>query len=37
MENKTMNREEIYALTDNQASKLTVIKNKKHTDEWAEI
>ena len=34
MGNKTMNREEVYALIDNQASKLTVIKNKKHTDEW---
>ena len=34
MENKTMNREEVYALIDNQASKLTVIRNKKHTDEW---
>ena len=29
MKNKTMNREEIYALIDNQASKLTVIRNKK--------
>lgn len=34
MENKTMNREEVYTLIDNQASKLTVIRNKKHTDEW---
>ena len=34
MENKTMNREEVYALIDNQASKLTVIRNKKHIDEW---
>ena len=34
MENKTMNKEEIYALIDNQASRLTVIRNKKHTDEW---
>lgn len=34
MENKTMNREEVYALINNQASRLTVIRNKKHTDEW---
>ena len=34
MENKTMNKEEIYALINNQASRLTVIRNKKHTDEW---
>ena len=34
MENKTMNREAVYALIDNQASTLTVIRNKKHTDEW---
>ena len=34
MKNKTMNKEEIYALIDNQASKLAVIRNKKHTDEW---
>ncbi len=34
MENKTMNKEEIYALIDNQASRLTIIRNKRHTDEW---
>lgn len=34
MGNKIMNKEEIYALIDNQASRLTVIRNKKHTDEW---
>ena len=34
MKYETMNKEEIYALIDNQASRLTVIRNKKHTDEW---
>lgn len=34
MKYEIMNKEEIYALIDNQASKLTVIRNKKHTDEW---
>ena len=29
-----MNKEEIYALIDDQASRLSVIKNRKHTDEW---
>lgn len=33
MKYEIMNREEVYALIDNQASKLTVIRNKKHTDE----
>lgn len=34
MKYEIMNKEEIYALIDNQASRLTVIRNKKHTDEW---
>lgn len=34
MEYKIMNKEEIYALIDEQASRLSVIKNKKHTDKW---
>lgn len=34
MEYKVMNKEEIYALIDEQASRLSAIKNKKHTDEW---
>lgn len=34
MKYEIMNKEEIYALIDNQASRLFVIKNKKHTDEW---
>lgn len=34
MEYTIMNKEEIYALIDDQASRLSVIKNKKHTDEW---
>lgn len=34
MEYKIMNEEEIYALIDEQASRLSVIKNKKHTDKW---
>ena len=34
MKYKIMNKEEIYALIDDQASRLSVIRNKKHTDEW---
>ena len=34
MKYEIMNKEGIYALIDNQASRLTVIRNKKHTDEW---
>ena len=34
MRYKIMNKEEIYALIDDQASRLSVIRNKKHTDEW---
>ena len=34
MEYKIMNKEEVYALIDEQASRLSVIRNKKHTDEW---
>ena len=34
MKYEIMNKEEIYALIDNQASRLTVIRTKKHTDEW---
>ena len=34
MEYKIMNREEIYALIDDQASRLSAIKDKKHTDKW---
>ena len=34
MEYKIMNKEEIYALIDEQASRLSVIKNKRHTDKW---
>ena len=34
MKYKIMDKEEIYALIDDQASRLSVIKNKKHTDEW---
>lgn len=34
MEYKIMNKEEIYTLINKQASKLSVIKNKKHTDNW---
>ena len=35
MKYKIMNKEEIYALIDDQASRLSVIKNKKHTDKWS--
>lgn len=35
MEYKIMNKEEVYALINEQASRLSVIKNKKHTDKWA--
>lgn len=35
MRYEIMNKEEIYALIDDQASKLSVIRNKKHTDEWS--
>ena len=34
MKYEIMNKEEIYALIDEQASGLSVIRNKKHTDEW---
>lgn len=34
MKYKIMNKEEIYALIDDQASRLFAIKNRKHTDEW---
>lgn len=34
MEYEIMNKEEIYALIDEQANRLSVITNKKHTDEW---
>lgn len=34
MEYKIMNKEEVYALINEQASRLSVIKNKKHTDKW---
>ena len=34
MEYKIMKKEEVYALINEQASKLFVIKNKKHTDKW---
>ena len=34
MEYEMMNKEEIYALIDEQASRLSVIRNKKHTDKW---
>ena len=34
MKYKIINKEEIYALIDDQASRLSVIRNKKHTDEW---
>ena len=34
MKYEIMNKEEIYALIDEQASRLSVIKNKKHTDKW---
>lgn len=34
MEHKIMNKEEIYALIDEQASRLSVIRNKRHTDKW---
>ena len=34
MKYKVMNKEEIYALIDEQASRLPVIRNKEHTDEW---
>lgn len=34
MKYKIMNKEEIYTLIDDQASKLSVIRNKKHTDKW---
>jgi hypothetical protein len=34
MEYKIMNKEEIYTLINEQASRLSVIKNKKHTDKW---
>lgn len=29
-----MNKEEIYALIDDQASRLSIIRNKRHTDKW---
>ena len=34
MKYEIMNKEEIYALIDDQASRLSVIRNKKHTDKW---
>lgn len=34
MEYKIMNKEEVYALINEQAGRLSVIKNKKHTDKW---
>lgn len=34
MKYEIMNKEEIYALIDDQTSRLSVIRNKKHTDEW---
>ena len=34
MEYKIMDKEEIYTLINEQASRLSVIKNKKHTDKW---
>ena len=34
MEYKVMTKEEVYALINEQASRLFVIKNKKHTDKW---
>lgn len=34
MKYEIMNKKEIYALIDEQASRLSVIKNKKHTDKW---
>lgn len=34
MEYEIMNKEEVYALINEQASRLSVIKNKKHTDKW---
>lgn len=34
MKYEIMDKEEIYALIDDQASRLSVIRNKKHTDEW---
>ena len=34
MKYKIMNKEEVYALINEQASRLSVIKDKKHTDKW---
>lgn len=34
MEYKIMNKEEVYTLINEQANRLSVIKNKKHTDKW---
>ena len=34
MKYEIMNKEEIYALIDEQASRLSVIKNKTHASEW---
>lgn len=34
MKYEIMNKEEIYALINDQASRLSVIRNKKHTDRW---
>ena len=34
MEYKIMNKEEVYDLINEQAGRLSVIKNKKHTDWW---
>lgn len=34
MEYEIMNKEEVYALIDEQAKRLSIIKNKTHTSEW---
>ena len=34
MKYEIMNKEEIYALINDQASRLSVIRNKRHTDKW---
>lgn len=34
MEYKIMNKEEVYTSINEQAGRLSVIKNKKHTDKW---
>lgn len=34
MKYEIMNKEEIYVLINDQASRLSVIRNKRHTDKW---